>query len=309
MIDSCEYRSHVVFRGSAIDIGSFYCPQGSPLWITENIAAASPMLVFPRTSVRIIQEDRKPVVASPNCIMFYNTDQFYHREQIGTQPDQCEYFYVRPEVILDVYRSLGIDPPNDAMSPFGFTHAPCTPRMYLLQRWLYNQLRSGDNHNVMQLEETFLMFLEDAIARAASFHDELRPMRASTLDTQIELVESAKEYIGLNFRNTIQLDELADSIGSSVFHLCRVFRKLTDMTIHSFILQMRLRSTLQEVIDKKNPSLTDVALDYGFSSHSHFTNSFRNQFGVSPSRLRIKKTGAIDSAKIHSIFEATDSLV
>ena len=304
MID-CEYRSQVVFYGAAINIGSFYCPHGSQLWQTENIAASSPMLVFPRTSVRIIQQDRKPVIASPNSIMFYNTDQFYHREQIGTQPDRCEYFHVHPKTVTDVYRSLGIDPPDDCMAPFDFTHAPCSPRMYLLQRCLYNYLQTKEYRDAMQLEETFLQFLEDAINNASVFHQRIRSKRTNTLNSHIKLVEAAKEYIGLHFRQTIQLEDLSAAVNSSVFHLCRVFRKLTGLTIHSFILQMRLRSTLQEVIDPKNPSLTDVALDFGFSSHSHFTNSFRSLFGVSPSRLRNKKTNTIDSAKIRSLFKKT----
>jgi AraC family transcriptional regulator len=297
-----EFRSEIVFVGSSIKIGSFFCPSTSTLWQTENIAASCPMLVFPRTNVRIIQADRKPVVASPNCVMFYNTDQFYHREQIGGQSDRCEYFHIPPETIVDVFRSLGIQAPEDMQSPFQFASAPCSPNLYLLQRCLYNYLHRRDQNEALNLEETFLFVLEDEIRRAAQFHQLFRTGRQTTLDSQIQLVEAAKAYIGVHFRQSIQLENLSSAVGVSVFHLCRIFRKLTGLTIHAFVLQLRLRSTLQEVIDKKNPSLTDVALDYGFSSHSHFTNSFRNLFGVSPSRLRAKNQDRIDPERISSLF-------
>ena len=34
-----------------------------------------------------------------------------------------------------------------------------------------------------------------------------------------------------------------------------------------------------------------MAVDLGFSSHSHFTTSFRREFGVQPSRLRQQSGG------------------
>jgi len=32
--------------------------------------------------------------------------------------------------------------------------------------------------------------------------------------------------------------------------------------------------------------LTEIALDLGYASHSHFTSAFRNYFGITPSRYR-----------------------
>lgn len=39
--------------------------------------------------------------------------------------------------------------------------------------------------------------------------------------------------------------------------------------------------------------LTDIALSFGFSSHSHFTDSFRREFGIPPSRLRREGAAAL----------------
>jgi AraC family transcriptional regulator len=70
----------------------------------------------------------------------------------------------------------------------------------------------------------------------------------------------------------------------SVFHLCRTFRAVTGQTIHAYRTQLRLRAALERV--EYASDLSAVALDLGFSSHSHFTAAFRRAFGVTPSGVR-----------------------
>jgi AraC-like DNA-binding protein len=38
--------------------------------------------------------------------------------------------------------------------------------------------------------------------------------------------------------------------------------------------------------------LTELALDLGYSSHSHFTDAFRREFGVSPAAFRAGASAA-----------------
>jgi AraC-like DNA-binding protein len=38
--------------------------------------------------------------------------------------------------------------------------------------------------------------------------------------------------------------------------------------------------------------ITGLALDLGFSSHSHFTDVFRREFGSTPSEIRKRSLGA-----------------
>jgi AraC-like DNA-binding protein len=46
-----------------------------------------------------------------------------------------------------------------------------------------------------------------------------------------------------------------------------------------------LSAALGEVLASSR-GLTDIGVDLGFSSHSHFTATFRRAFGVTPSALR-----------------------
>jgi AraC-like DNA-binding protein len=81
----------------------------------------------------------------------------------------------------------------------------------------------------------------------------------------------------------LTLSTLSARLGCSPFHLCRVFREATGKTLHGYQTDLRLRAALEAI--EGGARLTDVALEAGFSSHSHFTLAFRRAFGVPPSRV------------------------
>jgi AraC-like DNA-binding protein len=54
---------------------------------------------------------------------------------------------------------------------------------------------------------------------------------------------------------------------------------------------VRLRTSLERIAEP-GADLTSIALDLGFSSHSHFTDVFRREFGSTPSEVRENTTVA-----------------
>lgn len=281
-----DYESKLIFTGDDVWIGRFHCPANSSLWKNENIAGQLPMLVFPRTCVGIEQACRRSVVTSPNDVMFYNRNQPYRRTLIGSQPDICDYFYVRPQTIVDVFQSLGQRLPDDPASPFRFSHAPCQPQSYLLQRLLSELGCSDPCVDSLFVEETFLELLPEMIGSAIHFHDPFENRKPDrTQHRHREIAESAKTFVGSRFKQQIKLADVAAAVGSSPFHLCRIFRRHTGRTIHRFLMQLRIRHSLSALMDTDQP-ITRIALDHGFASHSHFTSAFRAAFHESPDQLR-----------------------
>lgn len=69
------------------------------------------------------------------------------------------------------------------------------------------------------------------------------------------------------------------------FTLARIFKARTGLSLHAYRNQLRLRSALER-LREPGVDLIDIALDLGFSSHSHFTETFRRTFGKPPSAVR-----------------------
>jgi AraC-like DNA-binding protein len=94
-----------------------------------------------------------------------------------------------------------------------------------------------------------------------------------------------RERRAADLAEPLTLARVAQAVGSSVFHLCRAFKRATGSTLHGYRNELRLRRSLDLIADRPR-DLTNVALDVGFSSHSHFTQAFGELFGLTPARFR-----------------------
>ena len=100
-----------------------------------------------------------------------------------------------------------------------------------------------------------------------------------------------KEAVALAPAHKWNVARLAEVANMSPFHLCHVFRETVGTSIYDYVLHERLAHTLDAVLDCGD-DLTAIALDAGFSSHSHFTARFRSFFGCTPAALRRIATAA-----------------
>jgi AraC-like DNA-binding protein len=80
------------------------------------------------------------------------------------------------------------------------------------------------------------------------------------------------------------LGEIAGEVGVSTTYLAQVFSEQEGIPLYRYHLQLRLARALDLL--PKREDLTGLALDLGFSSHSHFTSAFRRHYGISPSEFR-----------------------
>ena len=124
---------------------------------------------------------------------------------------------------------------------------------------------------------------------SSAFHQhkwpESRRRRRGTDADHAERVEAAKTYLATRLSERITLDGVAQAVHASPFHLARVFQQRTGMPVHRYLTRLRLCASLERLFAGAS-DLTSLALELGFSSHSHFTDSFRREFGRPPSDVR-----------------------
>lgn len=83
----------------------------------------------------------------------------------------------------------------------------------------------------------------------------------------------------------LSLESLAQESGYSRVHFVRMFKAATGRSPHNYLLNMRVER-VRELLANPALSLIDIALECGFSSHSHMTRAFRQFLGVTPSEYR-----------------------
>src|SRR5215475_13280329 len=103
------------------------------------------------------------------------------------------------------------------------------------------------------------------------------------------------DYLRENLDRQMKLEELAKVAGFSEFHFHRIFGAVSGETLNNFTNRLRLEKAAR-LLRYSDQSLTDIALDCGFSSSATFSRAFRSGYDTSPSQFR--KSGEIKKSKI-----------
>ncbi|WP_081942973.1 AraC family transcriptional regulator [Myxosarcina sp. GI1] len=94
------------------------------------------------------------------------------------------------------------------------------------------------------------------------------------------------DYIDAYLDRNIKLADLAQLLGMSPFHFSRLFKQSIGMTPHQYLSQQRVERA-KELLKKTDRLIIDIALECGFSSHSHLSKQFRQITGITPKAYRL----------------------
>jgi AraC-like DNA-binding protein len=214
--------------------------------------------------------------------MLYNAEQHYWRELQHELGDESVFVELAEETLEQL---AGDD-------RLRVTHVPTGRQTYLLQHLLVRHLR-GRCSDELEAEELASRLVQSALAPQVARR---RAARERTNAEHRELAEAAKSEIAADLSVRRSLGELAQKLHTSPFHLARVFRAETGFTLAGYRQSLRLRAALER-LPGTDRDLSALALELGFSSHSHFTASFTREFGVPPSAVR-------DPRRVRALLDA-----
>jgi len=147
----------------------------------------------------------------------------------------------------------------------------------LLQFWL--GLRRTDDPGVLELDELAVATFQAAMRIVP--HNRPFPSR---------LVLRAKEMLHEMVSEPLSLQQLAHALDVSPVYLTQTFSRAEGMPLYRYQLRLRLARAMVELPDADD--ITALALELGFSSHSHFTTAFKAFTSQTPSAFResLRKT-------------------
>ena len=271
----------IVFSSECVKIGAFRCATAHPSFRNSG-PIRDDCFVFPRTAVVIQHDHARAFVADQTIVTLYNRRQEYERRAVSADGDRCDWFAVSPELLRGAL--LDRDPAAaDDERPIRFTHAPADASTYLAQRRLFLEASASPGADPLDIEERVVSLLDRVLDLA---YDEPRAAAPRLrMPHASDLADAAKQWVAPRAAGRLTLTRIARALDCSVFHLCRSFRHATGLTLHAYRDQVRLRLALER-LETGERDLSRLALDLGYSSHSHFTAAFRRLFGVPPSAAR-----------------------
>jgi AraC-like DNA-binding protein len=160
--------------------------------------------------------------------------------------------------------------------------APCSPSATMLQ--IHEELHSGSRQSILAAR-TYLLNLLLALAR---IHGESGDGRedAGRRNRDTERLHEVFEFIRAHYREEIDLEQVARAARMSRSYFCRFFRKVTGNTLTGYVLRLRIDQAMR-LLATTDQSVTEIAYESGFSSHSYFDRVFRRLAGQAPLQFRV----------------------
>ena len=240
---------------------------------------------LPRAGAYQRRDAHGTFLADPNQITFYNVGQPYDITHPIDGGDASTIFNFAPSLLIEMIRTY--DPGVDArpQNIFRRSHITFNSRLQTLQyRLLTAELRTAD---LLAIEEEIILRTGEIIH--ALYRDSAvgtRHASQKTLQAHAEQVSLVKVFLNANLHTSLQLEQIASAVHLSPYHLCRIFKQTTGMTLHHYVKRLRLFNAAERILEASGARLDLLALEYGFSNHGNFSTAFRQTFGMNPSELR-----------------------
>jgi AraC family transcriptional regulator len=255
---------------------------------SDEEAKSDYMVTFPRSGMNVRHVVEGTISVDPNTLVFANRHSPYQVSHPNGSGEDAMNLAVRADVLRHVLHDLDPDVAERETDLFAFAWGPCDPAMFVRHRRLLAWARGEAPLDDADADEALLTFLADVLRQQYVLRDRRRSRRPIATRVQREIVAAVQQHLAAHLGASAGPDDIARHVGSSPYRLCRIFRTYTGQSIRAYRTQLRLRAAFDRLSD--GADITDLALELGFSSHSHFGAAFRSAFGRAPSSLRGRRS-------------------
>jgi AraC-like DNA-binding protein len=242
---------------------------GSPgQWVCYAAGRCATVLMPRFGSCAVSVEGRKPVFLDPRLGLFIPAGHPFRMASVT--PRQATGRAIR--VSNEVGEGLGSSPAESRRGreiPFVAEIPDLVAILAALNRWKANESDPRARLDVV------------AAVRSAV----LTPSPAPGGDSRsIRTVRRTRMLLVDRYAQPLTLASIGRSLGLSPYYVCHVFRRHFGVSIHQFLLDLRVRAAL-ELISNGPAIFGELGDRLGFSSPSHFASAIRARVGFTPSDL------------------------
>ena len=225
-----------------------------------------PMISFCYAGAYIATTDDGECVVDRNTLLLLKGSQPYRTRPVSREPSFGTSISISPSTAREIAES--------DRAPFDTLSSSLDPRTRIAEAELFGWLGDPASLPNLAIEERVLQLFAGSMSSQRMIGGKAA-----------EHTAAAKSVLAESFRERVSLNQIASRVGISPFHLCRVFKSQTGLSLHQYVVRLRLFAALQYVANT-TCNLSDLAHGLGFAQHSHLTTSFRRCFGVTPSEAR-----------------------
>jgi AraC-like DNA-binding protein len=267
------FSVHTLLSSRGMTLRDVVC-RGTCRHRSAEECAGTTHLVFPYrgTYVRHVGQDN--AVADANQLMLFNHGEGYRISHPIAGGDSSLSLALEAGLLQELVPKRYARPGGDVA--FRVQRLRIDPRAQAL----VSLLRHGLTRSIaepLQAETLVLTLVRRALGERTS------RLPGSTYGRR-RLVDRAKLAISANPARRWKLAEIAAEVGVSPVYLTQSFQQVEGLPLYRYQLRCRLARALDLLHGCDD--LSALALDLGFSTHSHFTAAFRQLYGRTPAELQ-----------------------
>ncbi len=99
-------------------------------------------------------------------------------------------------------------------------------------------------------------------------------------------INKALVFIDRNLDTPLTLESVSKIACYSPYHFHRLFKAITREPLSAYIKRRRIEKAASVLMHKKEVSVTELSMQYGFTENSSFTRAFKKFYGVSPTEFK-----------------------
>ena len=101
---------------------------------------------------------------------------------------------------------------------------------------------------------------------------------------RLDALARITSYMREHYQEELKLTEIANMFGYSDAYLSRMFQKYANVNFKTYLQDIRMTYAYRELLNT-DKTISQIALDNGFSSSRAFTREFQKRYGILPSEL------------------------
>ncbi len=150
-----------------------------------------------------------------------------------------------------------------------------------------HEISANPGANTEDLVDALVIRLLIGLRRAASNKPRNADAESAPLNVNYheEVARRAVAFMRRNLHRKLTRAEVAAAVHLSEPHLARVFRQTAGTTLVERLTDLRVAQAKRMLLES-SMSITQIALDVGYGSFSHFSKVFKRAVGIKPSDYR-----------------------
>jgi AraC family transcriptional regulator len=268
-----HFTVEVLLQTPTLTVRDVLCPGGTAHRDGPETVGAT-QLVFPYRGTYVRHVGDEAVVADASQVLFFNAGETYHVSHPNPGSDASLVVQADPVLLREIAPPLLLregEPPQ-----FNLPRLRIDPRAQVLVALLRHSLREGIAEP-LEGESLALTLLQRAIGPRTTH-------AAGASAARRKLVDRAKLVLMRDLARRWTLAEVASDVGVSPVYLTQSFQQVEGVPLYRYQMRLRLARALDLLGEYED--LSTLALDLGFSSHSHFSAAFQQAYGRTPTEFR-----------------------